>query len=134
MGDMVRGNGCKLGPDTSSEVLSCQLRHDVELCRGVPTTTNTSCRTAIRSHKFQQPQQQQQQQQQTFFGGARATPTWDTMGPTAGQNVASMSMSEPLRPASTPGSLNCSSQLPSIPDFSNLNTTPSPAGRQPDEL
>ena len=82
----------------------------------------------------QQQQQQHQQQQQTFFGGARATPTWDTMGPTAGQNVASMSMSEPLRPASTPGSLNCSFQLPSIPDFSNLNTTPSPAGRQPDEL
>ena len=51
-GTWVRGNDCKLGPDTSSEVLSCQLRHDVELCRGVPTTTNTSCRTAIRSHKL----------------------------------------------------------------------------------
>ena len=47
----------------------------------------------------QQPQQQQQQQ--TFFGGDRATPTWGTMGPTAGQNVASMSMSEPLRRCKT---------------------------------
>ena len=75
---------------------------------------------------------QQQQQQQYFDDGARTAPMWDTMAPTAGQNVASVPTSQPPRPASTPASLNSSFQIPSIPDFSNLNTTPSPAGRQLD--
>ena len=79
-----------------------------------------------------QHQQQHHQQQHTFFDGARATPMWDTMGLTTEKNVASMSTSYPPRAASTPASLNSTFQLPISPDITNLNTSPSPARRQPD--
>ena len=43
-----------------------------------------------------------------------------------------MSTSYPPRAASTPASLNSTFQLPISPDLTNLNTSPSPARRQPD--
>ncbi|KAL5014143.1 hypothetical protein ScPMuIL_008413 [Solemya velum] len=103
------------------------LRAVMDIC-GNPVTAKTYCAKTC----AQQQQHQYQPQQKTFLGGVRATTTWDTMGPTAGQNVASTSTTQPPRTARTPISSNLGFQLPSIPNFSNLNTTPSLAGRQPD--